>query len=381
MPAAPPPPLDTLHAMGFPPDRSRAALEAANGDFDRALQYLVETKQAEDRGRRADAVEARSVVGETRARSVGNKNIGAPGTKIEGVALRMRSDAAGVSSVMKMNNPVVATKMINNASTGTRNNPVVLYEGEEPKSRPKATMSIFDGPLEELARGESAAIDTLTYVLTTLRDDPTNPKFLSLKTSNPRFKETLGRTDRAKRASEMFLFNIGFECQGEWVAIAPTFDRLRLKNAIAALHRIAKTEAYLESKRISDFNRVLEESQATADDEERNRRLRFEKLLPLIPEQGAAGTTRITVDVSKGSPSLTRKFHSDDTLTDVIHFVGSNRSIVATKLLDDSWRLIDETLLHTRKMTKADQGKTLHALGLWPSATLRVRLADDCSTE
>jgi len=328
-----PSPVDALVEMGFSREVAIGALEAASNNFDNALQVLLDQRETEERNRRASAAERRFL---------GTSN-----------AFTTRTNASTTRTSV------------------SRHQPASLAPKPVP---PQPKVQELSDAIRSFA-DQYQAVDTLHYVLKTLIDNPNEAKYRSLKTSNARFVETLGKDPRVLQQIEHFMNRIGFERAGEWLSVAPNYDRSKIEQAVEALENVQRNdEVYGASKRRGEFENAIELSRASATEEERSRRAVFAAKLPLIPIEGAAGTTRITVVISEGAPSLFRRFVADDTLRDVIHWIGSERSIVANKLLESSWSLVDETLLQKKVIGVDDFDKTLHALGLWPSATLYVRL-------
>jgi len=328
--------VESLVQMGFSRDLAMNALEASGNDFDSALQMLIDQRETEERNRRASAAEQRA---SKAIRKTPTNNPPRPAVSATRPAL--------VPSA-----PLLATQTTAPTAGGFES--LIL-------------------PFAERAQ----AVDTLFYVLKTIADNPGEAKFRALKTTNARFLETLGTEPRTKAQVETFLGRIGFERAGEWLTLPPNYNRNTLKAALDALSRIQETSGvYQSAKRMLEFEKAIEMSKATANEEERARRAKFAALVPPVPAEGAAGTTRISVIISEGSPPLTRRFVADDTLADVVNWIGSERSVVCQKILEGSWVLRDETLLQKRPLNVhgGDLSKTLHALQLWPSATLNVRL-------
>ncbi|KAH9253216.1 hypothetical protein BASA81_008898 [Batrachochytrium salamandrivorans] len=308
-----PTPMERLLEMGFPPAACELALEMHGNDLDLALQTLMDQRQVEEREKRAQAASARHA------------------------------------------------KLPNKPS--------------RPATTPSKPVVHNTKPALELLQDQSQVIDTLFYVLNTIVENPSEIKYRSLKTTNKRFGEIFNQDQRVRALADKFLtLDCGFEKAGEYFALAPDCDFSKLIKARDALQAIQiSSPQYFASKQRLEFERILVESQQTHGVEENQRRLHFLQLLPPQPDVGEAGTTRIQVFVSDGGRPLQRTFASHDTLLDVVHFIGSERSLVGQKLATGAWSLVDETLLEKQSL----QGKldrTLFALGLWPSAVLHVRL-------
>lgn len=323
--AAQPTALQSLMQMGFSEQASTNALSLNQQNFDLALQMLIDQRQVEERNKRADAA-------------------------------------------MLRNNRSVASQLPR------------VNKAPMPRSAPKIEMeeSVPANPLTQI-EDQAQAIDTLYYVLSTIVENPTEPKYRSLKTSNPRFKATLTQDPRVFQQVDRFLMReCGFEKSGEYYALAPNCDFDKVIHARDLLQIVRNTsDKYMVAKQRNEFEQVIAASQETATKEEEARRSQFALLLPPEPDLGEAGTTRIQVIISNGGKPMQRRFASHDTLRSVVHFVGSQRSLIGQQLeTNKSWVMVDETLLEKRVL-RDSLDKTLFALNLWPSATLHVRLLQE----
>ena len=87
--------------------------------------------------------------------------------------------------------------------------------------------------------------------------------------------------------------------------------------------------------------------------------------LPPEPPLGVSGTTTLTL-LSASTPPQRRRYEADDVLEKVMGWLraASERSVSVE----------DVALVHPRRdLTPEDLKRTLQGLGLWPSATLRLR--------
>ena len=329
--------VDVLVQMGFPANQATLALQATANNIEAAIEILTEQRAAEERLKRASAAERRHA--DTR-----------PGVR---------------------NN---ATPLI------SQQQPIAAFSQSQSVSRPSSAVKV-DVRAQLVATATKLSdrpetVDTLLYVIKTIVDNPHEPKYRSIKTTNARFLQTLGVDTRTRDMVENFMRVLSFERAGEWLSLPPTYNLEALKEAVKVLQEIQLGEVYQASKRNLEFEKAIEMSRASANEEEKARRAVFAAKSPAVPPEGAAGTTRVTFVVSEGAPPLTRRFASDDVLLDVVHWIGSERSVICNKILEGAWILVDETLLQKKPLDVVGQDghKSLYALGLWPSATLHVRL-------
>ena len=161
-----------------------------------------------------------------------------------------------------------------------------------------------------------------------------------------------------------------------------------LSSALSALKKGATGESYLLEK-------AIEESIVAAREEARAARETMrQKKTCLVPEQGMTSlrlVAHLEASTSSSQQVAERRFSPDDRLCDVIHWLACSDS----KTLNNShsferqdqpdssggpywwchgWDLSDVTLRPSKPLTAADANKTLHALGLWPSAQLSIRV-------
>lgn len=329
--------MENLLQMGFPFAACENALNITSNNFEAALQMLIDQKQAEERNKRASAAEMRYGVKPAISKKPAN---GSTTT----IARRTETSSKPTTSAV----PPPAAQPPQMRTT----NASLLFEDQSP------------------------AIDLLVYVLDTIVQNPGNAKYRSLNSSNPRFQQVFGVNKRLASQVSTYLLQLGFELQGEYFTLPPNADLIPLSRKLADLRTIQTTSPlYLACKQRLEFDTAIEQSVESNTREEDQRRREFRDKLPQEPDKGEAGLTRIVVYLSTGAPALSRPFHSDNTLRDVINYIGSQRSLIGTKLVNKQWVLMDETLLQKRALW--DHDKTLHALGLWPSASLHVRLRDD----
>ena len=87
--------------------------------------------------------------------------------------------------------------------------------------------------------------------------------------------------------------------------------------------------------------------------------------MPPEPPLGVSGTTTLTL-LSASTPPQRRRYEADDVLEKVMGWLraASERSVSVE----------DVALVHPRReLTPEDLKRTLQGLGLWPSATLKLR--------
>lgn len=221
------------------------------------------------------------------------------------------------------------------------------------------------------------ALDLLIYIFETILKYPKEEKYRSVKTTKPSYVSAIGP---CSKAAEDILLLAGFRKSGEYLSLSSSKQRGEeslLWIAKTSLESQRETDVYKNNKDRLLLLKVMAESKASASAEEMERRNELRKKVPMEPEEGAAGTTRITVFI--GDAVLKRRFTSDDTLNQVVNWIGASySSYMPLKLTQSkSCELVDVTLFpHKTVNVKDDGNRTLQALGFWPGAELRVKVRD-----
>merc|ERR1712137_855006 len=71
---------------------------------------------------------------------------------------------------------------------------------------------------------------------------------------------------------------------------------------------------------------------------------------------------------------IKRRFDGDDTLQDVINWLGGHGSAIPNKLLSREWCLVDKNRYPVSPIDcEVNKDKTLQYIGCWPSGKLEVR--------
>mmetsp|Transcript_27181 Transcript_27181/g.47455 ORF Transcript_27181/g.47455 Transcript_27181/m.47455 type:complete len:359 (+) Transcript_27181:167-1243(+) len=123
----------------------------------------------------------------------------------------------------------------------------------------------------------------------------------------------------------------------------------------------------------------------------------LDRSLPSQPEEGAAGSSSVTVRFVKGGPKLhgtviARRFDASDTLQHVMTWTeGSmeltrrgdrrdDQAAAATDQPESQYQLVDRAQ-RNRAFTAEDANSTLQSLGLWPIANLTAVVRDPSSAD
>lgn len=323
------------------------ALEATQGNVDAAVELLIQ------QGPAAAAGSAGSGQRSTRDQHARDQRARAAEDRLRGDPLSSMRTGGGGSGKSKGTRSTAASAAA--ASRAGESGGVEL---------------LLQSTSERLAP-HPKAVDTLAYALNTIIKNPKVQKYRELKMTNKSFAESIGS---AGPAAIYFLAAVGFEASGEWQVLKDE-DTVRLWLGKSALETVQQSPQYLVAKDDLLFQKAMEASKRVATEEETIRRAKFERLVPPPTTPGAAGTTVIRVFV--GPSNIERKFASDESLMKIVWWLGAEQSsVMPDKLKDNVWELVDVTLNPSRVVDVNLEGeKTLHAMGFWPSAELRVQAA------
>merc|ERR1712038_371454 len=106
---------------------------------------------------------------------------------------------------------------------------------------------------------------------------------------------------------------------------------------------------------------------------------------PSEPSGGTGALLQITMagtnsnsNSNNNNMKISRKFDGDDTLNDILSFIGAHGTILPIKLSTKEWCLVDLNRYPAVPLNvELNRNKTLSFLGLWPSGKLEIRPSED----
>ena len=226
------------------------------------------------------------------------------------------------------------------------------------------------------------AVDTLLKSLTQLQKNPNNPKFKTIDTSSAGFQKSLANTPGVMD----YFKAMNYQPQpfSPKVLELTMVDPATLYLGISALEQVKLTSMeYRNNKALMQFDKdILQILQlGDVDTQEAIRRSNHLSKCPSEPTNGS------WIQVELGSQEkIKRKFDGDDTLEDVLNWLGSHGSQIPSKLLvsttkkeqqqieeNDIWFLVDRNLPSNPPYNVLElQHKTLQYIGCWPSGRLAI---------
>lgn len=220
------------------------------------------------------------------------------------------------------------------------------------------------------------AVDTLLKSLKRLQENPTDSRLRSIDTTTLGFQKSLqapGVLDYLKA------MNYHPSYSNRNILELSMYDAATLYLGISALEQIRLTsKEYQHNKQRMLFDEEIQKllHQADTDTEEAIRRANYMSKCPSEPTNGGG-----LLQIELGSQKVSRKFEGDDTLQDILSFLGGHASSIPDKLRNGEWFLVDQNLADSPPYNIASlESKTIQYIGMWPSARLAVVPFDPSSS-
>lgn len=247
----------------------------------------------------------------------------------------------------------------------------------------------------------SLAVDTLLRSLKTIQANPSNRKYHTVDTTTAMFQRSLnapGVLDFLKAVN----FHPNYNNQK--TLTLTHFDAAAFYLGISALEQVQQSSPeYTKDKTLRLFQKDLSSALSGTGnvDKEMSARRDFLSKLPSEPIKGGSqitveygvtlnnantdansNTNTYTYTNDKAPQSLTkitRGFDHDDTLGDVVHWLGGQASAIPEKLEKGEWHLVDrnrqgaEEDYNFHRLDLDDlRDRTLQYVGCWPSGRLAI---------
>ena len=379
------PKVHQLVAMGFDAPSATNALEATNGNVDRAAELLLgapsstsaptatsqrqeteeetlqrvmqESMQLEQqqpaRPGRTAAMSRAAQAAERRAAEMDGKWGNQTNTK-----RKKKTAAASAAAPAFQPQPQIRT---NSVGLSAHHPKVKIIPKLQDKSKEEQILRCADR-----LKAHSAAVDTLHRALSAVQNDPDNAKFRKIETTTAGYQRTLANAPGAQD----LLKAMNYHSYGTALMLdRPMVDPALLYLGISALEQTRLTTEYQEAKRKADFAKaILAIKKDTANDAAE--RAELLRKCPSEPAEGSGAWMQVTV----ADETYKRRFDGDDTLQDVLNWLGGNvTTTIPTRLLSREWSLVDVNRYPATPVDcAANLNHTLQYLGCWPSGRLEV---------
>lgn len=367
--------VSELAAMGFRESEARHALRVANGDMTRATEWLLTNG---------------SPVG-----TAGNP-VSIPDTttttSTEDAELQRAIQASlAIETKPKRKPQSAASKHAGQAAASwlTKKPPKKSLANTHPKVQVPKRLSQHDQEdvilrCSNRVAPHSISVDTLLRSLKTIQGNPSNRKYHTVDTGTPMFQRSL----KAPGVLD-FLKAVNFhpDYNNPKRLTLSHYDAAAFYLGVSALEQIQTTNKdYAKDKALRVFQTELTSALSDRTEEEQAGRNKF---LSLLPKEPTRGGSQITIEygvlLSHHNPEtqalmkITRNFDHDDTLEDVLHWLGGQSTSLLQKLESGDYKLVDrnkqgpESNYHFHMLDLQELNhRSLQYAGCWPSGRLAI---------
>jgi len=213
------------------------------------------------------------------------------------------------------------------------------------------------------------ALDILHASLSKVVEQPLAERYRKINVSTGAFKDRVA--SRSTAGAEL-LYAVGYEPMHGFLVLQKHDVRL-LRLALQELDAARSTPAYLSEKARQDGERARQAACAGDASAASMRRASFLAKVPPEPKAGSATSACvITVRTPGGTPAGTRRFDSDHTLDDLVHYIRSLEGVPSENV---TMTIENVTTRPARRLNPASEGSlSLYSLDLWPRGQVQVRV-------
>lgn len=369
--------VQALQSMGFSANDARNALQASGGNVDRAAEFLLANATNSAPRPPSSNTNARQ---QQKVEAEFNRALQA---SVETEEARQLEEARKASASQKKAPPSAASSRAGQATAAraaagqapfAANNKAKVSAAHPDV---KVPVRLSNKPKEEQLlrcadrmKAHPRAVDTLYIALTSIQKDPDNDKFRKIDKTTAGYQRSLAK---APGAEGMFKA-MNFTTQGSntLVLTRDQVDAALLYLGISALETTQQSPEYKEGKRKLQFEKQIQTIFANSDGSEQEAVKRANHMSKCPSEPSGGRGALITVKIADREP-IRRKFDGDDTLEDILNWLGGVASALPEKLLSREWSLVDMNrypLVPTD--CEEDRSKTLQYVGFFPSGRLEV---------
>lgn len=406
--------VSALVAMGFDAQAASIALQAAHGDVDRATEWLVSQNASSNNN---DNNNNNHHHNNNTSNNTNNRNNNHPGNEDEDATMqrilqesleleehrRRRLPAQPLTTTAAVNpsrsaavhkaGQAAAWRAAGGATTTTTNhNQTNQQQQQQLKQKQKQQHQLIpklqDKPKEEQIvrcadrlKASPQAVDTLLRALMAVRDHPDEAKYRKIDTTSAGYQRSLanapGATDLLRAMNYYYYYHDPSSSQQAFLILDRAMvDPALLYLGISALEQTRLTPEYQMAKQKIVFHKTVQEILASADASETEAlaRAAYMAQCPTEPPEGRGSYIQVKLGTDT---MLRRRFDADDTLADVLHWLGGHGSVIPNKLLSREWSLLDVNQPQHQSLLlpldcQAHQHHTLQYIGCWPSGRLEI---------
>ena len=238
-----------------------------------------------------------------------------------------------------------------------------------------------------------------------VKNYPQNSKYRKINTQTSGYQKVL----EGKPGVVDLIHAMNFQKRGaEYILKESDLDLALLFLGISALENIRLSKEYLTEKRNiqfkRDIKRIMEGSNLNANvdqDAELLKRSAFLQKVPTEPDDGSGAllqlylgsanrnsvhdedptknmllkqTKDMNINETEAVEKISRRFDGDDTLQNIVDWIGAHGSCIPEKLMSREWSLVDLNKYPLEEIdVESCLDDTLQRVGCWPSGRLELR--------
>jgi hypothetical protein len=240
------------------------------------------------------------------------------------------------------------------------------------------------------------AVDTLETAIRKLREHPAQSKYRRIDQNNSVYQNNVANVPGTTDFLRAMKFRLETSAASSvWILDECMIDPALLFLGWSALEQTKQTTEYKTAKQNIEFQNTIQSmllNTSVLSAEEMTKRNDLAKRVPKEPQAGGAWIS-VELGLSKNGNSsnkIRRKFDADDTVLDVIHWVGSHHPGIYDRIVAGSWFLQDLNQKANQQplsgwnsefsivdssssfLSKASS-TTLQSAGWWPAGRLALR--------
>ena len=229
-------------------------------------------------------------------------------------------------------------------------------------------------------KNHPGAVDTLYRAVSMIHHHPDHDKYRRIDTSTPGYQRSVAPAPGAADFLRAMKFHAEHFRRDSPILVLsdPMYDPALIYLGLSALEQIKLTPEYGMAKKQLVFMKEVTElidAKSTVTPEELQQRNYYLSQCPQEPSEGRGALLQIHIT---DTYTIRRRFDSDDTLTDVLHWIaGTVGTTIYHRILQQVYCLMDVN--HTLPRTAMDvngaaRHYTLQYIGCWPSGRLQLGL-------
>lgn len=260
-----------------------------------------------------------------------------------------------------------------------------------PKLQDKSTEEQILRTVDRM-KNHPAAVDTLYRALTMIYNHPEDhTKYRRIDTSTPGYQRSVANAPgTADFLRAMKFHNEHYHNNSPILVLSePMYDPALIYLGLSALEQIKLTSEYISAKKqlvfMKDVTALLEttttNNKPAASPEKVQHQNHYLSLCPKEPSEGRGALLQIHIT---DSYTIRRRFDSDDTITDVLHWIaGTVGTTIYQRIIENIYCLIDVNHTHRIPIDVSGPARhyTLQYIGCWPSGRLQLQPANDPETD